>query len=75
MSQNEKITKSITLLREDFIQNVVTLCNTSGLPFFVMGDVLNNVAQQLYAASQKQLEVDRKEYQEQLNKTKSNKSE
>lgn len=60
--------KPITILREDFINNIIDLCNDSGLPFFVVEDVLKGIVQQTHAASQQQLEADKKRYQEQLEK-------
>lgn len=59
--------KPITLVRDEFIQNAVALCNDSGLPFFVIEDVLKNLIQEIHTASIKQLDEDKKQY-EQANK-------
>lgn len=67
---NINTTKPITLLREDFITSLVNLCNDSGLPFFVIEDVLKGLIQETHAASRQQLEADKKHYQEQLEKAK-----
>lgn len=56
--------KPITLMREDFITNIVTTCNDSGLPFFIIEDVLKNLIQEIHSASLHQLEADRKHYEE-----------
>ena len=62
--------KPITILREEFIEKLVSLCNDSGLPFFAIEDVLKGLIQQTQAAAQQQLEADKKRYQEQLKKEK-----
>lgn len=62
--------KPITLIREEFIENIVNLCNDSGLPFFIVEDVLKGLIQDTHVASQQQLEADKKRYQEQLEKEK-----
>lgn len=62
--------KPITLIREEFIENIVNLCNDSGLPFFIIEDVLKGLIQDTHVASQQQLEADKKRYQEQLEKEK-----
>ena len=54
--------KPITLLREEFIENAVELCNNSGLPFFVIEDVLKQLIQETHIAAQKQLEEDKQQY-------------
>ena len=58
--------KPMTLLREEFIENAVELCNNSGLPFFVIEDVLKQLIQETHIAAQKQLEEDKKKYNKQL---------
>lgn len=60
------ITKPITILREEFIEKLVSLCNDSGLPFFAIEDVLKGLIQHTQAAAQQQLEADKKRYQAQL---------
>jgi hypothetical protein len=57
--------KPITLVRDEFIKNIVELCNNSGLPFFVIEDVLKNLIQEIHGASLQQLEEDKKRYEEQ----------
>ena len=57
--------KPITLVRDEFINNVVELCNNSGLPFFVIEDVLKNLMQEIHNASLQQVEEDRQRYKAQ----------
>lgn len=60
---NKILEKPITLIREDFIQNLVDLCNDSGLPFFMIEDIMKDLIQKIHLAAQQQLEEDRKKYQ------------
>lgn len=59
---NQNFQKPITLVREEFIQNMVDLCNNSGLPFFVIEDAMTNLIQTIHIAAQQQLEEDMKNY-------------
>jgi hypothetical protein len=58
--------KPITLMRDEFITTVVDLCNNSGLPFFIIEDVLKNLIQEIHGASLQQLEEDKKRYEAQV---------
>ena len=58
--------KPITLVRDEFINKLVELCNNSGLPFFVVEDVLKNLLQETHTASLQQLEEDKKRYNAQV---------
>ena len=66
MTNNTNIMKPITLMREDFINNIVDLCNNSGLPFFAIEEVLKTLTQEIHMAAGKQLEQDKQRYQEQI---------
>ena len=68
MENNKNIIKPLSVAREDFITDIVSLCNQSGLPLFTMEEVLKNLTQELHIAAQQQLEADRHRYQEQLEK-------
>lgn len=65
MNENT-IEKPMTLLKEDFIQSLVALCNDSGLPFFMIESILKDFVQEVHAASQKQYENDKARYEENL---------
>lgn len=60
--------KPITLIRDEFIEKTVDLCNNSGLPFFIVEDVLKNLIQEIHRASLQQLEEDKKRYEAQTAK-------
>lgn len=56
---NTEIQKPITLLREDFIENIQNLCNSSGLPFFVISDVIKQLIPQIDDVARRETERDR----------------
>lgn len=66
MNENMNVVKPITLLREEFIENVATLCNSSGLPFFIIESVLRDFVQEVNIASRKQFETDRLKYNQEV---------
>lgn len=68
MNKDKKTQKPITLLRNDFVTNIVELCNNSGLPFFAVEDVLKGLIQEVHTAAQQQLSEDTKRYQELIKK-------
>lgn len=53
----------ITIARQDFINNIASIINTSGLPAFVMKEVLKDMYNQLVELEKKELERDLAEYQ------------
>ena len=65
MNKNNVI-KPLTLMREDFVQNLVNLCNNSGLPFFMVESILKDFIADVHTASQKQLESDKDKYNQKL---------
>lgn len=56
--------KPITILREEFAQKLVEVCNNSGLPFFIIESLLRDMAAEAHNASLKQYESDLKRYNE-----------
>jgi len=71
MNEGKMIAKPMTLIREEFLQNIINLCNNSGLPFFVIESVIDDLLKDIHIASQKQLEFDRAKYNEELLRLKS----
>ena len=63
--------KPITVIRDDFIKNMVELCNNSGLPFFIIEDVLKSLMQEIHSASLQQLEEDKQRYEASLKQAES----
>lgn len=66
--KNTGLVKPATLLKEDFVQGLVDLCNNSGLPLFIVESILKDFIQDVHVASQKQLETDRVNYANELQK-------
>ena len=60
------IVKPATLLKEDFVQNLIELCNNSGLPFFIVESIMRDILQEIHMASQRQLDADRVKYEQEL---------
>ena len=55
----DKENKPITLLREEFIENIQYLCNSSGLPYFVISDILKWLIPQVDEVARREAERDR----------------
>lgn len=70
MSGNKNIGKPITLVKDEFVNNLVDLCNNSGLPFFIIESTLKDFVQEVHIASQKQLEADKVQYEIALKESK-----
>lgn len=54
--------KPLTIKRKEFVHNLETLINQSGLPLFAVEDTLTGILPQIHAAAQMQEEQDEKEY-------------
>lgn len=61
MNENE-IVKPITLLKEDFTESLIGLCNNSKLPFFVMEHILKDVYLEVKNLAKKQYDADMAKY-------------
>ena len=72
MEKKTTLTKPLTLVREDFLMELVSLCNNySELPFFIIENILKDFLQEVHLASQQQLEADRNNYKRELLKLQS----
>lgn len=58
--------KPITVARQEFIEKIVADINESGLPFFVVVEVLNSMLPELQKQVGAQFERDKKAYEESL---------
>ena len=61
MNENE-VMKPTTLLKEDFTQGLIDLCNNSGLPFLIMEYILKDVYLEVKTLAKKQYESDLMKY-------------
>lgn len=66
MNENE-IIKPITLLKEDFIENLIELCNNSCLPLFVIEYILRDVHYEIKNLAKNQYKSDLAEYTRLIN--------
>lgn len=66
MKGKEKMNKPLTIIHEDFKQNLATLINNSGLPAFVIEPVLQNYLSEIRSIMQQQYNADIAEYEKQL---------
>jgi len=68
MNNNEQISlsKPITMIHADFMNELVKLVNESKLPFFIIESSLKEFIGEVHDASIKQLEVDKMKYNQQL---------
>lgn len=60
------INKPLTIARQEFIDNVIDLCNNSNLPYFCMEGILKDVISEIHQASVKQYEMDKTNYEAEL---------
>lgn len=58
------IQKPVTVARQDFIDGIVGLINTSGLPAFIITDILKDVQTEMVRQANDQYEKDRAAYEE-----------
>lgn len=56
--------RPLSVAREDFVEDLVKLINDSGLPMFVVLDVLKGAEVEVKDAAQRQYEQDKKAYEE-----------
>lgn len=60
------INKPLTIARQEFLDNVIDLCNNSNLPYFCMEGILKDVISEIHQASVKQYEMDKTNYEAEL---------
>lgn len=58
--------KPFTLVYEDFRQEMTNLINNSGLPFFIIENVLQNYLVEARNVAKKQYELDKAQYEKSL---------
>ena len=63
---NDTIKKPLTVASDDFLNNVVGLINNSGLPFFIVENILQDCLREVHKASQQQLQSDKVQYEKLL---------
>lgn len=61
-----KVIKPMSVARSEFIQSLTNLINESTLPLFVIESILKDMHSDVRSLSQRQLEIDLKNYREAL---------
>ena len=75
MNNNEMLTKPMSIVRQEFIERLVNDVNNCQLPLFVIEPILQDVLNAVKSSAQKQYEVEKAQYEQQLsqqNKANSN---
>ncbi len=62
------INKPLTMLREEFIENIQNLCNNSKLPYFVISDVLKWLIPQIDEVAVKEAARNKARYNKMVEK-------
>lgn len=68
MDGERQMVKPMTLIREEFITNLVELINSSSLPYFIIEDILKNFLNEIHMASLHQIEMDKKRFSQEISK-------
>lgn len=62
------INKPITIIRQEFVDSLIDLCNNSNLPYFCVESILKEILDEVHRASVRQFEMDKDNYDKQVNK-------
>ena len=66
----ENIVKPLSVIRQEFIEQIVNDVNNCPLPLFVIEPILQNVLDTVRQAAQQQYEAEKAQYEQQLSKQK-----
>lgn len=56
------VNKPITVAANDLLNDLVNLINSSGLPYFIIENILKDCYNEVHMASQQQIKADRERY-------------
>ena len=62
------ITKPMSIIRQEFIDNLIDDINNCGLPLFVIEPILQDTLSAVKSAAQQQYVAEKAQYEQQLNK-------
>jgi predicted YcjX-like family ATPase len=65
---NENITKPMSVVRQEFTEQLIDVVNNCKLPLFVIEYILEDVLDTVKAASKQQCEIEKLQYEQQLAK-------
>lgn len=71
---NEQITKPISVVRQEFIKNIINDINNCELPLFVIEYILQDILNSVKSTVQQQSEFEKAQYEKQLQEQISNSS-
>jgi hypothetical protein len=63
---NEILTKPMSVIRQEFIDQLIDDINNCGLPLFVVEPILQDMLSTVRTAAQKQYEEEKAQYEQQL---------
>lgn len=62
----DNIAKPITIAKEDFVNNLIKLVNSSQLPLFIVEYVLKDVLNEVHTIAVRQLQLDKDKYESEI---------
>lgn len=65
---NKAIKKPLSIIRQEFIEQLVNDVNNCELPLFVVEPILQDLLNMVKSAAQHQYETEKAQYEQQLNK-------
>lgn len=65
---NEKVIKPMSVVRQEFIEQLVNDVNNCGLPLFVIEPILQDMLNAVRTSAQQQYETEKAQYEQQLKK-------
>ena len=72
---NEKVTKPLSMVKQEFIEQVVNDIKNCALPLFVVEYILQDILNTVKSTVRQQAEMEKAQYEQQLHETSSNNKE
>ena len=72
---NEKVTKPLSMVKQEFIEQVVNDINNCALPLFVVEYILQDIINTVKSTVRQQAEMEKAQYEQQLQEASSNNKE
>ena len=72
---NEKVTKPLSMVKQEFIEQVVNDINNCALPLFVVEYILQDIINTVKSTVRQQAEMEKAQYEQQLHEASSNNKE
>ena len=63
---DNQVRKPLTIARQEFLENIAKTINESGLPAFIIGDVLSGVLSEVRTLAERQYNSDKENYEKSL---------